>query len=138
MRLCILALLFILIAPTIAPTQAWSEQHITAEQAVVTWLAALDRGEYSATWNRTAPIFQSQLSEKSWAKMAAQARKPFGEALSRELVTAAYKNELPGVPPGDYVVFQFRTKFSEQREAVETITPRLVGGRWLVSGYYIR
>jgi hypothetical protein len=35
-------------------------------------------------------------------------------------------------------VLQFSTRFANQAKAVETITPMLSAGKWLVSGYFIR
>ncbi len=70
--------------------------------------------------------------------MSKNARKPFGKFVSRELLGANYRSELPGAPTGDYVVFQFRSSFEKKDGVIETITPMLVNGSWQVSGYYVR
>ena len=110
----------------------------TAAGAVERWLTALDQEDYETTWQQSAPIFRNKISMKKWRKAARSARKPFGDFESRELLGAAYQHKLPGVPQGDYVIFQFRSKFSKKDGAIETITPMLVDGIWQVSGYYIR
>ena len=47
--------------------------------------------------------------------------------------------ELPGAPDGEYVVFEFQTRFERKRAAIETVSPmRDRDGQWRVSGYYIR
>jgi len=115
-----------------------ADDTLTARAAVDQWLAALDSKDYTATWQSTAPIFQAQVSQRRWKSIAKQARAPLGDAKARELVSANYRSELPGVPSGDYVVFQFRTHFANNPSAIETITPMLVDGRWQVSGYYVQ
>ena len=66
-------------------------------------------------------------------------RRPLGKALSRKLRGATYRTEVPGAPPGEYVVLQYDTQFEKLAGATETITPmREKSGVWRVSGYYIR
>jgi hypothetical protein len=63
-----------------------------------------------------------------------------GEPLgARTLLSASYQTKLPGAPPGEYVVLQYRTTAGGGRAVVETVTPmKEPSGRWRVSGYYIR
>ena len=59
--------------------------------------------------------------------------------VSRCVDNARTVTELPGVPDGEYVVFQFNTAFEHKRAAIETVTPmRDTDGQWRVSGYFIR
>ena len=66
-------------------------------------------------------------------------RKPLGNLLSRELISAQHAAQLPGAPDGEYVVMQFKTSFENNKSAVETVTvgPK-AGDLWKVSGYYIK
>jgi hypothetical protein len=66
------------------------------------------------------------------------ARAPFGPIRQRTLLSAAYRTELPGVAPGEYVVMQYETEVSGERKVVETVTPMREHDGWRVSGYYIR
>ena len=111
---------------------------LTAQASVTRWLELLDQAKYEETWESAAPVFKVALSAKRWAHAAGSARKPLGALVSRELVGTQYRNELPGVPEGDYVIFQFKSSFEDRDEAIETVTPMLVDGRWRVSGYYVR
>ena len=70
--------------------------------------------------------------------MAKKARQPLGDFSSRELIGAMYRSELPGAPTADYVVFQYKSEFKNKADAIETVTPMLVDGRWQVSGYFVR
>ena len=67
------------------------------------------------------------------------ARGPLGAVQERTLQAAHPATELPGAPDGEYVVFEFQTRFERKRAAIETVSPmRDRDGQWRVSGYYIR
>lgn len=109
-----------------------------AVQAAEAWLLLVDEGQYAASWKATAPLFQKQVAEKAWEKMAAAVREPLGALRSRKLASAVLTHALPGAPDGEYVVIQFQSSFANKAEAVETVTPMLDGEVWKVSGYFIR
>ncbi len=110
----------------------------TAYEAVQAWLVELDNKNYQSTWENSAPFFRDKISVKKWQRMARSARKPLGKLQTRELLGAVYKDNLPAVPPGDYVIFQFRSSFSNRDNVIETVTPTLVDGAWQVGGYYVK
>jgi hypothetical protein len=59
--------------------------------------------------------------------------------LERRLISARYATSLPGAPDGEYVVIQYKTRFANKKNAIETVTPmKQRSGHWRVSGYYIR
>lgn len=46
---------------------------------------------------------------------------------------------LPGVPDGEYVVFQFATAFEQKEAAIETVvTVKDTDGSWRVGGYFVK
>ena len=52
---------------------------------------------------------------------------------------AKFANDLPGAPPGDYVVFGFASVFQEHDNIIETVTAKKDdNGVWRVAGYFIR
>ncbi len=62
-----------------------------------------------------------------------------GRVRSRELTGATYTTSLPGAPDARYVILQYRTRFADRKDAVETVTPMLdEDGAWRVSGYYVK
>ena len=139
MRPAVLAALILLVLPT----WVWSDdnakpEHTTAQASVIAWLELIDQKQYERSWEASAPLFQAALSAKKWALAAQAARQPLGSNLSRELIGAQYRSELPGAPPGDYLIFQFKSSFEKKGDAIETVTPVLVDGRWRVSGYFVR
>ena len=122
--------------PAAAPKAAADTAALPAAQA---WLALVDEGNYSRSWNEAAPIFQAKVTEKSWGNAMETFRKPLGSLVSRKLKTAQPATQLPGAPDGQYIVLQFDTSFAEKKAAVETVTVGLEkDGTWRASGYYIK
>jgi uncharacterized protein DUF4019 len=110
-----------------------------AENAVRTWLAQADAGDTAGTWATASSLFRRSVPEDQWARSLNATRSPLGSVISRTLRDAHPARELPGAPDGEYVVFQFETRFEHKRSAVETVTPmKDQDGTWRVSGYYIR
>ena len=110
-----------------------------ARLAADAWLALVDGTQYEASWDSAASPFRAAVTRSDWQTSLMKARAPFGPIRGRTLRSAAYRTELPGVPPGDYVVMQYEAEVAGDRTIVETVTPMLESdGRWRVSGYYIR
>jgi hypothetical protein len=110
-----------------------------AQAAAEQWLALIDGGQFAESWQATAAIFQSVVSQPKWQSSLDSVRKPLGSLVSRKLKSAKYGKTLPGAPDGEYVVLQFATSFTNKKGATETITPMLDrDGKWKVSGYFIK
>jgi len=107
--------------------------------AANTWLAEVDAERYAASWDQACAYFRGAVPRDQWMTQVAGVRGPLGRVLSREVASAAYTRELPGAPDGEYLVIQYRTKFENKADAIETVTPmRDPDGKYRVSGYYIR
>ena len=103
------------------------------------WMSVVDHGNYAASWDASARVFQSAVSKADWEKAVAAARIPFGAVDKREQLAATYAEQLPGSPPGQYVVMQFRAQFAGGKTATETVTSmHEADGTWRVVGYYIK
>jgi hypothetical protein len=110
-----------------------------AEKASAAWLAQIDGGKYSASWQEASVYFRGAVSEKSWSDALTGTRKPLGKLLSRKLAKAQNANSLPGAPDGNYVVMQFDTSFNNKKGAIETVTfMQEKDGKWRAAGYYIK
>lgn len=123
------------ICASIAQAEEKTDAAVTATKA---WLALVDAKEYKKSWQEAAPYFKANVKEEKWEEMIAGVRNPLGKAESRELLSATHKTALPGAPDGEYVVIQFKTKFTGKQDSVETITPMKTDGVWRVSGYFIK
>jgi hypothetical protein len=110
-----------------------------AQTAASSWLRLVDRGQVGESWDSAASPFRGAVARPAWTAAVGTARKPFEPLGARTLLSASLQTKLPGAPPGEYVVLQYRTKAAGGRTVVETITPmKEPDGRWRVSGYYIR
>lgn len=110
-----------------------------AVAAAERWLATLDSGRYSDTWNETAPIFKDSAPQSGWEPAIQAARQQLGVVVARKVRSMRYVNVLPDAPPGHYVIIEFETHFEKRPLTVETVTPmRTKAGDWKVAGYFIR
>lgn len=127
---------YLLVCLAAAADQRAEEEALAAAE---TWLALVDDGKYSESWETTAVLFRSVVTKKQWEQALNAARKPLGRLLSRRLKSKQYATSLPGAPDGEYVVIQYEASFENKKAAVETVTPMAdEDGSWRVSGYYIR
>ncbi len=100
------------------------------------WLAEVDAGNYSESWDDAAEMFRTARKD-GWLRRIARLRDPLGKVVSRKLLSAQYTDSPRNGPPGKYVYIKFETTF-ENRKGVETVTPMLdPDGKWRVSGYYV-
>lgn len=110
-----------------------------ATRAANKWLALVDEGSYSKSWDVAASYFKAAVTKDQWQASLSSVRKPLGKVHYRTLKHQKYTTSLPGAPDGEYVVIQFATRFQNKKSAIETITPmRDKDGKWRVAGYYIR
>jgi DNA-binding CsgD family transcriptional regulator len=110
----------------------------TSENAARRWLALVDQSRWHESWNAAGPLIRGQVSEESWTAIVRPVRAPLGVVTSRTLQGVVRASTLPGAPPGDYSVLQFRTRFAHKPDSVETVTLAREGSSWKVSGYFIR
>ena len=110
-----------------------------AVAAAESWLATLDSGRFSDTWEESAPIFKDSAPQSKWEPAVQAARQPLGVVIARKVRSMRYVNALPGAPPGHYVIIEFDTHFEKRPLTIETVTPmRTPAGTWKVAGYFIR
>jgi hypothetical protein len=102
------------------------------------FLQLIDCGQYWASWGKTAPIFNGQVSREKWVEMLSGARPLFGAMTSRDVRAARFTTSLPGAPDGDYVTIQFASSFERKAAASETVTMTLIKNEWQVAGYFIK
>ena len=110
-----------------------------ADTAAHAWLALVDKGQIAESWDEAALVFQLGVTKPKWVQAVKNARGSFEPFGARRQIMARYTTELPNAPPGQYVLFQYQTAVSGDRQVVETVVPMLDGKRgWRVSGYFIR
>ena len=111
---------------------------VVAERAARDWLAVVDSGRYAESWTQASTVFRAAVTQPDWERTVGIARGPFEPFGARHLLGARYFTQLPGAPPGEYVVLQFSTAVGGGRQVIEMITPmKEADGTWRVSGYYV-
>ena len=109
-----------------------------AQTAASTWLALVDAGKYSDSWDLSAGLFKSAVSKVSWAAAVGGVRAPLGALKSRQIQSSTFTHTLPGAPDGNYVVIKYASQFENKGSAVETVAPlQEKDGTWHVSGYFV-
>lgn len=110
-----------------------------AQTAASAWLALVDAGNYSSSWEQAAGLFKAAVGQSSWASAAQAARAPLGALKSRQVLSSTYTHTLPGAPDGDYVVISYASHFQNKANAIEIVTPlREKDGVWRISGYFVK
>ena len=118
-----------------------TEQEVDEAAAVTAayeWLAVVDAGDYSGSWDAGALTFQAAVTREAWVTAVISARssfEPFGE---REQIASRKMTNPENAPPGEYALMQFRTQVSGERTVIETVVPMKEDGVWKVSGYFVR
>jgi hypothetical protein len=131
------SVLMCFVAILISPADESAER--SAQGAAQSWLALVDSGKYSESWNEAAQVFKERVTRQQWEAALKSVRTPLGQLESRKLKSAQFTRELPGAPDGEYVVILYDTAFEKKKSSLETVTPmKDKDGQWRVSGYFIK
>lgn len=125
------------------PVAAQQVQDTTALRlalsATTTWLATVDGGKAGESWETGAPAFQVAVTKADWVRALTAARGPFEPFGYRTILSVKYVETMPGSPPGPYIVVQYLTNVSGNRQVIETVVSmRTTDGSWRVAGYVVR
>lgn len=138
-----LTVLGALVSLTVTPLGAQQIQDTVAVRlalaATSAWLAMVDGGKAGESWDAGAPAFQAAVTKADWIKALTSAREPFEPFGTRTILSVKYSETMPRSPPGPYIVIQYLTRVSRDREVIETVaTMRTANGSWRVAGYVVR
>lgn len=97
------------------------------------WLALVDKGDWTASWNATGQSFKALNTVDVWAKVSEEVRPPLGAVQSRVLIS---EQDVPA-PPYGYQMVKFRTDYANKPGAIETLSLSREGGQWRVVGVTI-
>jgi serine/threonine protein kinase len=101
--------------------------------AIRSWLAVMDRGDYGRSWELAAPYFQQAMKRQDWVGKGESIRRPLGPVISRRLSQTQF---LAG---GNQFQAKFETAFDGLSAAVETVTfAKQANGDWKAVGYLIK
>lgn len=131
-------------APTPAPaapgmTQGSSTREETAISVARDWLATVDSGNYSASYDQAGELFRGSTPREQWQAGLEGSRRNVGPLTERSLKSALVTKDLPNAPQGKYVVTTFETRFQAPQPVWEILTTFLSpNGQWRVVGYQIK
>jgi hypothetical protein len=135
-RLALIACLPLLVLTTPAAAQ---EGEPEPEAAAETWLALLDGGEFTSSWEEAAHLFQQAVSAQDWAQQAGLVRQQVGEVVARDLVDVQQATDPDGVPPGEYANVRYDSEFGTIGKAIEVVSlVREAERGWRVAGYFVQ
>ncbi len=110
-----------------------------ARSAAISWLKLIDKKKYSDSWKNSAALFKNSLTSEKWSSQVASVRQPIGPLLTRKELSSKVLDSAPGAPDGEYIVFTFKSSFTNKKNAIETVTPmKDKDGEWRVAGYYLK
>lgn len=108
------------------------------EAETLAWLGMLDKGQYGESWDKGSLMFRNTIKRDEWIKAMDKIRKPLGSVVARTNVDIRTAKDPNGLPAGDYLVFFYKTSFSNKKEAFELLTlVQMSDGHWRVLTYQV-
>ena len=118
--------------------EAHNDQIDSAKKVAVDWLALVDQEKYAESWQQAAPFLKEHVPLAAWEKRLNEVRKPIDPMVDRTLSTTEYRDQLPGLPAGQYVAFVWETYFGVKHEMLESVIMSLTNGQWKTVGYAVQ
>src|SRR3989449_4165230 len=103
LRLPLVASILVTLAspPLVSQTSADTAAAVrVADTAVHAWLALVDKGQISESWDEAALTFQLAVTKAKWVQAVKQARGSFEPFGARRQIMARYTTDLPNAPRG--------------------------------------
>ena len=108
-----------------------------SEEATKKWLSLVDAGEYEKSWDAASKVLQLTVPRAQWKIILDQIRKPLKKAETRKMTDVRVSKDPHGLPPGDYMVFVYQTKFAEKENGYEILTLVFDEDKWQVMTYQV-
>ena len=121
-----------------AINQAHAAQVDAAKKAANDWLPLLDADKYGEAWKAAAPFLQKNVIQSDWEKHLDQTRKPLDPFIERTLTTTQYRDQFPGLPPGQYVALVWESYFGAHHQMLESVIMTVDHDQWKPVGYAVQ
>ena len=108
-----------------------------ARATAIAWVELLDAGDYGQAYSDEAARLRLSGTEAQFTRSMQGRRAPFGRALNRSFIGAAFTQKLVGAPDGNYETILFKTFFEHKTVAAERVILTKESGRWKVIDYRI-
>ena len=121
-----------------AVNQAHAAEVDAAKKVALDWLALIDTDKYAESWKQSAAFLQAHFPQAAWQKHLDQMRKPLDPFVDRTLSNTEYRDQLPGLPPGQYVALVWESYFGTKHQMLESVVMTLDNGQWKPVGYAVQ
>lgn len=128
---------FALIPVALVALHAQDKPEDVARKSTEQWLALIDAAKYADSYDGAADEFKAQVTKQKWVEMAGAARTGVGAFKSRKLTKAIYTENIPGAPPGKYVVIEYEAKFAAGTSTEQIVSIQQKDQSWRPVGYVI-
>ena len=116
------------------PSAGSPSQQAEAAAAAREYLAMIDIGDYDETWERSGSALRDTTNRFVWTNMLKATRRSLGIDADRQVDGSTQPDA--GVPVGEYVLVQFKSK-SGNATATEKVVMQREQGAWKIVGYFI-
>lgn len=123
-------------ADVMSESPAVPDELEAAADAAAAWLGFLDAGDFDRAWTAASSRLQVRMSPKSLAASVGPGRRNLGNVVDHTLLGFQVVNDPPNAEPGDYAIFQYRTRDEAGRALVESVVLQPEGDGWFVAGYF--
>lgn len=117
-------------APSAAETAVAETDAVRAARA---WLALVDAGDWSGSWEAASQTFRALNTRERWTEVAQSVQTPLGRVIAHRLVGA----EFVPAPPAGYQLVKFRSHYANRPDAVLSLSLVQEDARWKVTGILI-
>lgn len=107
-----------------------------AADAAEAWLGYLDERDFDEAWIAASSALQVRMSPQSLKASIDPGRRNLGNVVGHTLLGLQVVTDPPNAAPGDYAIFQYRTRDEEGRTLVESVVLRPEDGNWRIAGYF--
>lgn len=126
-------------AASVAPLAAQSKADSAAARAAAKhFVAQVDNGAYTATWQTASAQLKAAVDSAGWAKALETARGNFDPLTARTEAHFSFVSDPPNSPPGEYALVGYHAKAKGGANVTERVVLVHVSGKWLVAGYFIQ
>lgn len=119
------------------PTAGSPPQQAEAEAAAREYLSMIDNAAYEETWERSGSALRDTTNRFVWTSMLKATSRSLGIDADRQVDGFGFTTQPDaGVPVGEYVLVQFKSK-SGNATATEKVVMQREQGAWKIVGYFI-
>lgn len=132
----IVACLAMILIPLYNHNKKPDDQKLEQAQPVVAeFLALIDDGKYSESWESLAHLVRDKVNQKEWLEKLDKARSRSGGLVQRVQTSARSATALKDSPEGEYIILSYESDFQSAEDVSEYVAVMREGDSWKVASY---